>query len=375
MLGKTTPPKDSIKQWEEIFDMVNKIIPRVGKKIVDDPEILQKVQGLVTDKDVRYLVACRGSSRTIEPPNSIVMGEAPYRRSIFTARDSGQILVEEQWEAWEELAKRQLIRPSHASHINITMFACNPSKAHEGDPPDPTGTPGEALPDTADSFDRSAIPIGKTALSDSQHCDLTNPKQPESFRILPRDEQTALVRCHKNLGHPSPERLSTVLRQQRYRPEVARAALGYKCSVCQAGVQPKSQRPSSLRDEMDFNDRISIDGIKWTNHKGQNFHLYHVVDWATNFQAASIAPSRSSPDTIGNIITMWFSWAGSPAEMVVDAGTEFQSDEFVDFVQQYNIRLIPTAPEAHFQHGKAERHGAVLQHMLNSFDIEHPIDS
>ena len=56
-------------------------------------------------------------------------------------------------------------------------------------------------------------------------------------------------------------------------------------------------------------------------------------------------------------------------------GTEFQSDEFVDFVQQYNIRLIPTAPEAHFQHGKAERHGAVLQHMLNSFDIEHPIDS
>ena len=87
-------------------------------------------------------------------------------------------------------------------------------------------------------------------------------KQPESFRSLPRDEQIALLRCHKNLGHPNPEKLSTVLRQQGYRPEVAKAAPEMQCSVCQAGVQPKGHRPSSLRDEMDFNDRISMDGIK-----------------------------------------------------------------------------------------------------------------
>ena len=375
LTGKTTTPKEAITQWEEVFDLVNKFLPRVGKKVVNDEGILQKVRGLVADKDVRYLVACRGSSRTMEPPQHITLGEAPYRKSIFTSRDDDQIRVEEQWEPWEELAKRQLVRPSHASHINITMFACNPVKAPEVSDSQSAATTRVADPADSSSPANPSVLQRDGSLTESQHCDLTNPKQPEVFRNLPRDEQSALIRCHKNLGHPSPERLSTVLRQQGYRSEVVRAALGYQCSVCQAGVQPKGQRPSTLRDEMDFNDRVSIDGIKWTNSKGQNFHFYHVIDWATNFQAACIAPSRTSTDTISNVISMWFSWAGSPAELVVDAGTEFQSDEFVEFVQRYNIKLIPTAPEAHFQHGKAERHGAILQHMLETFDRDHTIEN
>ena len=375
LIGKNNPPMEGIQAWKEIFQLVNDFLPRVGKKTVDDPAILQKVRALVTDMDVRYLVACRGSSRTIEPPPTIATGEAPYRKSIFTSRTDGQILVEDQWELWENLARRQLIRSSHASHINITMFACNlegSSEATKAGSSETSKTPEDP------TVLRSANPgiSGRDpTLSESQHCDLNNLKQPESFRSLPRDEQTALIRCHRNLGHPSPEKLSTVLRQQGYRPAVARAALDLQCSVCQAGSQPKGQRPSSLRDEMDFNDRISVDGVKWTNQKGQNFHFYHVVDWATNFQAACIAPSRNSTDTIGNLITMWFSWAGSPAELFVDPGTEFQSDEFQEFVQQHNIKLITTAPEAHFQHGKAERHGAVLQHMLRKFELEHVIDN
>ncbi len=375
LTGKTPPTPESITLWEEVFKSVDQILPRVGKKEIEDQEILQKVQTLVTDKDVRYLVACRGSSRTIAPPSKLAMGEAPYRKSIFSSRNKDQILVEEQWEFWEELAKRQLVRPSHASHINITMFACNPEKSPETVEKDKNNVQPNSQSRAAicpDNPERSNL---EGTLSESQHCDLNNPRQPNSFRSLPRDEQSALIRCHKNLGHPSPERLYTVLRQQGYRPEVAKAALDYQCSVCQAGVQPKSQRPSSLRDEMDFNDRISIDGVKWTNHQGQNFHFYHVVDWATNYQTACIAPSRNSSDTISNIINMWFSWAGAPAEMVVDSGTEFQSDEFQEFVQKYNVKLITTAPEAHYQHGKAERHGAVLQHMLKSFDPEHTIGS
>ena len=373
LVGKTTPPTEAIKLWEEVFQKVDQVLPRVGKRDIVDPEILQKVQDLVTDKEVRYLVACRGSSRTIAPPSEIAIGEASFRKSIFTTRRDRQILVEEQWEAWEELAKRQLVRSSHASHINITMFACNPSRSPEATE---RGTES-ALPNSqgrAAQCPTNPEPTGReVTLSESQQCDVNNPQQPESFRSLPRDEQSALVRCHKNLGHPSPERLNTVLRQQGYRPEVAKAALEFRCSVCQAGVQPKSQRPSSLRDEMDFNDRISMDGVKWTNHQGQNFHFYHVVDRATNYQAACIAPSRSTTDTISNITNMWFSWAGAPSEMVVDSGTEFQSEEFRDFVQRYNIKLITTAPEAHYQNGKAERHGAVLQHMLKCFDTEHTI--
>ena len=375
LTGKTNPPLEGIQAWKEIFQLVNEKLPREGKKPIDDPETLQKIQGLVTDMDVRYVVACRGSSRTLAPPNMIVPGEAPFRKSIFTTRDNGQILVEDEWEQWETLAKRQLVRSSHASHINITMFARNLRSSPEAESAGSKQTSTNPIAQPIERPDNPDISGRDATLSKSQHCDLNNPKQPESFRCLPREEQIALLRCHKNLGHPSPEKLSTVLRQQGYRPEVAKAALDLQCSVCQSGVQPKGNRPSSLREEMDFNDRISMDGITWTNHKGRNFHLYHVVDWSTNFQAACTAPSRNSTDTIANLISMWFSWAGAPSELFVDPGTEFQSHEFSDFAQQHNIKLITTAPEDHAQHGKAERHGAVLQHMLDKFDTEHPIEN
>ena len=44
-------------------------------------------------------------------------------------------------------------------------------------------------------------------------------------------------------------------------------------------------------------------------------------------------------------------------------------------VQRHNIRLTTISPEAHFQNGRSERHGAVLQNMLSRFDKEHPIET
>ena len=46
------------------------------------------------------------------------------------------------------------------------------------------------------------------------------------------------------------------------------------------------------------------------------------------------------------MIEMWFSWAGSPSEMLVVAGTEFNSEEFAEFAQANNIKLTTISPEA-----------------------------
>lgn len=184
-----------------------------------------------------------------------------------------------------------------------------------------------------------------------------------------------ISRAHKNLGHPNPERFSTILRQQGFRPAICRAALEFRCSTCQSTTRPKIARPCTLRDDLDFNDRVCADGFSWDNQHGKSFHIMHIVDWSTNFQTACIAPSRTTEDTISNIINMWLSWAGAPGEMLVDAGTEYNSEGFCQFAQQYNICVTTTSPEAHHQNGKAERHVAILQHMLTKFDLEHPISS
>ena len=112
-------------------------------------------------------------------------------------------------------------------------------------------------------------PAMSTGLTSSQQVDSLEQSQGSRFKALPRDEQIALIRAHKNLGHPSPERLSTILRSQGYRPEVSQAALELRCSVCQAKTMPKLSRPGALKDDLDFNDRICIDGCNWTNNQGK----------------------------------------------------------------------------------------------------------
>ena len=154
-----------------------------------------------------------------------------------------------------------------------------------------------------------------------------------------------------------------------------RAARHFKCDVCIQNSQPKHARPSTLRDDLEFNDRISVDGFTWTNTKGQTFHMYHVLDWGTNFQVASIAPSRSTEDFIKAFTSMWLSWAGVPGEILVDAGSEFNSESFMEFLQGHNIKGTTISPEAHFQNGRSERHGAILQSMLSKFNTEHEVTS
>ncbi len=374
-VSKTTP-LNAKEAWESIFADVNQILPRVGRITIGNGDVLSRIDQLFPDKSVRILVVCRGSSRTMPPPPTLTKGEAPFRKTVFQERDNHSLKVEADWEEWENLSQRQLVRPTHASHISITVFACNPEinnpLPEESTPHMRTShEPCRSTNSVPSDIERNGDGIPET----TQEIDAKSPQQVESFRSLPPEERNMIARAHKNLGHPNPERFSTILRQQGFRPAIIRAALDFKCSTCQATSRPKIARPCTLRDDLDFNDRICADGFRWTNHAGKSFHVMHIVDWSTSFQTACIAPSRTTEDTINNIINMWLSWAGSPGEMLVDAGTEYNSEGFGNFAQQYNISVTTVSPEAHYQNGKAERHGAILQHMLSKFDLEHPISS
>ena len=85
----------------------------------------------------------------------------------------------------------------------------------------------------------------------------------ETVRNLPRHEQKMLAKIHKNLGHPNPEQMSTLMLQQGFRPDMVQAARHFQCGTCIQNSQPKHARPSSFKDDLDFNDQVSMDGVKW----------------------------------------------------------------------------------------------------------------
>ena len=366
------------QEWHQIITMCDRILPRVGFRVIEDNSLLRRVQDLIDDKKVCFIVAGRGTDRTMPPCKEIVDGEAPFRKSVMIHRTTNKVLVEDEWEHWEGLAKRQLVRSSHPCRIRITLFARNPEAENvpQNSNPNIVDSSGTLPADrpVLENPDISPAPIGDD-IGPIQRADLQIGRHGPKFLALPKAIQQIILKAHVNLGHPSSERLQELFKQQGYDHSIIEGISELVCSTCQMQSRPRASRPGSIHMPLDFNDRIAIDGLEFTNQQGQVFHILHVIDLSTNFHTAVIAPNRSSDFTIKALIQSWLSWAGAPQELIMDSASELNSDTFRNFLQQYNIRSTTVAPEAHWQNGRAERHGAVIETMLRKLDCEFPIDS
>ena len=244
-----------------MFDLVDPLLARVGKRTIDDSTILQSVQELLPDKQVKFIIACRGSNRTIVPPEDVVAHEAPFRKCAYLKRGTTQIFVEDDWENWEHLSKRQKVRPSHACRINIMVFAANTGENREPatvEMPDPAVPSPSILPENVpvhsdmparverEHSEESRSPPTTMTSPEINHnppCDNLPETEDnheysqhplsskieihESIKSLSKEDHNTLTKIHKNLGHPSAERMSTIMLQQGYRPEMVKAARNF----------------------------------------------------------------------------------------------------------------------------------------------------
>ena len=382
--GKQSP-LTSLEICQQIIQKVHQSLPRVGRKVLADPEVLSKLQEIFGPREIVQVIACKGTDRTLAPPKGLLPEEAPFRRTMFLDRTTGKIQVERHWEDWTKLSQRQLVRKAHPCKINITAFGTNPKTNVAKSPTDVTTMPSTVEGTSSSS---SQKPNQSSEASERPQLDLTPAEPAEETRLefadkneqsrrikaLSKPEQLMLIKMHKNLGHPANTRLSQALQMSGHRAEVVQAALELRCDACEKCLPPRHQRPASLRPYLDFNCKIYLDGMQWTNHQGKTFHLYHMIDAGSNYHVAIVSPSKTTTKLIEILEKHWFSWAGIPEELVIDAASEMNSDEFQDFAKQRNIRCTTIAPEAHWQNGKIERHGGFLQEMLKKIDTEENVN-
>ena len=97
--------------------------------------------------------------------------------------------------------------------------------------------------------------------------------------MLPKWERLKLMQIHKNLGHPSNERLATALRNSGQRPEMVQAAFDLVCPSCLTHTPPKRQRPGSLKPMMDFNHKIYIDGSEFPGATARSRPFFFFLYW------------------------------------------------------------------------------------------------
>ena len=228
--------------WRSVINQLTPNLPRVGKQEIDDQSILQEIQKLVPDKRVIQVVGGRGLNRTTAPIRSLARGEAPLRKLVFVHRSTNKIHDHLPWELWEDLSNRKLIKSGYPSKVAITIFAVNPST--ERDQSEDVAVPSEpGANQSAEMPEATPPPMsseGSNLESQTFEPDETySEKHGPAVMQLSREDRALLVKIHKNAGHPGPDKLAYLLRQQGYRPELVAAVPDLACSACAMLSRPK----------------------------------------------------------------------------------------------------------------------------------------
>lgn len=61
--------------------------------------------------------------------------------------------------------------------------------------------------------------------------------------------------------------------------------------------------------------------------------------------------------------------------LLTDSAGEFCSEEFSQFLQANDVKATIVPAESHWQMGRGERHGAIIQGMLDKYQVDHAIRS
>ena len=400
--GKQNPPltyqQDTNQpNYGEFLQSMLTYAPKVGKRSFVSGEALEKAQKVFPDMQLRAIEVCKGADRCPMPCEGVTRKNATHRFSMGIHRHQIGHFHDDVWENWTSLTRKDLTRKCQPARLLVTLFG-NP-KPQISSPEQPDSLKSEQQHQSPESTDepaakrfcrtanqllhpeslepRTAFPAESPKLETIQDPNMVDSSRRAhhgpKFQKLTAEQRQQLYRMHQNLGHPDSQILGNVLRDQGWESDAIEGIKDMHCPSCFENQKPKIARPGHLGMPRAFNDLVSIDAVKWTSAEGMSFTFYHMLDAGTNFQVAFLCESGSSKEVASQMQAHWFSWAGPPRQLMCDSAGEFCSEEFSRFLQSHDIQTIIIPAEAHWQLGKCERHGAILQDMLNKYQMEQPI--
>jgi len=184
---------------------------------------------------------------------------------------------------------------------------------------------------------------------------------------------TELRRLHRRFGHPSANRLRTLLQKAGHQ-DVEDQAIEYLtkyCHQCQMhGASPGRFR-FTLRDkdeDIRFNYNIIVD-IMYISGKP----LLHVVDEATRYNSGRWLKDISAQHTWDALKACWMdTYLGPPDWITTDAGKNFVSRDFKYHASQLGIKVKAVPIEAHNSIGMVERYHGPIRRAFQIIATELP---
>eukprot|EP00434_Breviolum_minutum_P045617 symbB.v1.2.040940.t1/scaffold7672.1/size10676/1 len=124
-----------------------------------------------------------------------------------------------------------------------------------------------------------------------------------------------------------------------------------------------------------FNEQVVIDLIYIYDITGETHTILSTVDDASHYHALQRLENRSAENVISDLIKGWFRFFGPPENILLDAEGAMKSFDFQEMSAQAGCTMRFVPADAHWQLGRAERHGAVAKEIANRLIVQHGVQT
>ena len=167
-------------------------------------------------------------------------------------------------------------------------------------------------------------------------------------RAVSQAEKNAVMKLHKNVGHPNKKELIRFMRAARVKGDVIKWTKDeFNCPTCEAKAQPKVARSTTIPRSYQPNRVVGLDLVFIPDVGGgkKAFPALSVVDWGTNFQVVQRIAGKHPKEVWHTFLDYWSRVFGLPEVIVTDPGREFLA-EFVQLATQSGVVVHQTAARA-----------------------------
>ena len=348
--------------WRPLLAQAEDVLSRkVGNSCFLDltSDLYQKIMPLVPWQIMNIQVSYLPKAKRIRPGL-----ENCHRCSVLLQNDE-RIVIET-----EHLPTAQAPRERFVTPVKVAIFVLGHAPGEPQEPaPAPVDHRIQPLPDGEVVVDPLEEPV-QEALSQqglgrqdyaSGECWFIGP----ALRHEQRRPAPALVRMHRNLGHPRNEDFVRALAQHgKVDPEAVALARRLRCASCERTKKPLPPRPTSLKAVGSFNDRVCLDFVFIHDANQVKHNFLHILDPAGGFNVFVWVPSRRPDVVFDAFTTSWASWAGYPRSAWMDQDGGFEA-EFAEGLRQAGTEIDTSAAEAHWQNGQVESYNRAFRFVAN----------
>ena len=185
-------------------------------------------------------------------------------------------------------------------------------------------------------------------------------QQPQCDGEPGEDNHWKLQKVHERLGHPTNETLARMLSLSGATKAMVESAKNLQCPTCHEIAPPGRYMKQRVESRpTTFGTEVRVD-LKYLHDVEGLLHVaLSAIDAGTSFHMAVLLRNRNAEHVARKMARHWCSLHGIPQAMVLDQGGEFDG-MFVGWMESHGIHSKVSGARSAWQHGFAERHGAVM---------------